>query len=177
MRRGTSSPIHETQALLPRTPSSADSAATTNRIRCPVTSDAPRNGSSASGNITWRETATRVTAARRRPRNAVLQAAGSWMSWAICGSATTRPVRKALACRWMAHPVRIAPPAKALTTSATRPSAVHAPNDRRSRLRGMGWASSASASGAPASATPPAGRDGPMAAASVASDEKNDPTL
>ena len=168
--------------MLPSTPSTADSAATASKTACPVRSDGANSGNSASGSITWRDAATSATAARRRPKSAVLQAAGSWNSCAICGSATTRPVSKALACRWMAHPVRIAPPAQAVTTSATSPSAVHAPSERRSREREVARASAASTLGAPASAPSAAGavppaRDGAMLAASAASGDNNESTI
>jgi hypothetical protein len=93
-RRGTSSAIHDTQALLPRMPSTAATAATASRIPCPVRSDTGRNGSATSGNITCRDGRDERHGGAAVPRRAVLHAAGIWKSCAICGSETTRPVRK-----------------------------------------------------------------------------------
>src|SRR5437773_3054866 len=132
-----------------------------------------RKGRAPSGQYACRAAPTRSSVARRCPSRAVVQAAGTWKSWAIWGSTTSTPASSAPAPSRSAQAVSTAPLVQAATTSASIPSEVQARSDRRSNERASGWASGALGAGAarsgavaPGEAVP--ARDGGADAASSA---------
>ncbi len=172
--RGTSSPIHATQALLPTTPSTAEEAAIPTSRRCCPARLSGSHGTRLSGSITSRDRHTAVSATRRWPKAEVSHAAGNCTNWAKKDMDVITPTRNGPSFSAMAQAVSTVAPAHAVNTSANIPSVHEVRSDRRSHGRVRAGAAAAASRGgaltsgalAPGKELP--GRNSGMAVASEA---------